>query len=48
MAFKKKVVKAKKSVGVREEGTKVNSDELLKEIQNKFGEGEGPIAGRLS
>jgi recombination protein RecA len=39
MAFKKKVVKAKKSVGVREEGIKVNSDELLKEIQNKFGEG---------
>lgn len=39
MALKKKVVKAKKVLGVKEEGKKVNSDELLKEIQHKFGEG---------
>jgi recombination protein RecA len=39
MAVKKKVAKAKKIIGVREEGKRVNSDELLKEIQNKFGEG---------
>jgi len=38
MAFKK-TVKAKKTMGAREEGKKVNSDDLLKEIQNKFGEG---------
>ena len=41
--MKKKVVKPLKTVGVREEGEKGNrsgnSDALLREIQNKFGEG---------
>ena len=41
--MKKKVVKPLKTVGTRDatslEGTKGNSDALLREIQNKFGEG---------
>ncbi len=39
MAVKKKVAKAKKTIGEKIEGKKVNADELLKEIQQKFGEG---------
>ncbi len=39
MAIKKKVAKAKKTLGTKSEGEKFNADELLKEIQHKFGEG---------
>lgn len=39
MIAKKKIVKAKKVLQVKEAGKKVDSDELLKEIQQKFGEG---------
>ena len=37
--IKKKVAKAPKTVGTRDDKEKGNSDALLREIQNKFGEG---------
>lgn len=37
--IKKKVAKALKTVGSKETGEKTSSDALLREIQNKFGEG---------
>jgi recombination protein RecA len=37
--IKKKVVKQSKTVGVKDVGEKASSDALLREIQNKFGEG---------
>ena len=39
MAVKRKLQKQKKTLGVKNEGEKFNADELLKEIQHKFGEG---------
>lgn len=37
--IKKKVAKAPKTMGTKEKGERGNSDALLREIQNKFGEG---------